>query len=55
MYLVQLSRIPEDELFKICLEFWNFFAQDTLNKTVGARNQQAENLIPGMNLGNFGM
>ena len=29
-YLVQLSRIPEEELFKIILEFWHFFANDTL-------------------------
>lgn len=37
-YLVQLSRIPEEELFKIILEFWHFFANDTLKKT---RSQQS--------------
>ena len=36
MYLVQLSRIPEEELFKIILEFWHWFANDTLQKTKGA-------------------
>ena len=24
-YMLQMSSIPEDELFKICVEFWNFF------------------------------
>ena len=26
-YLLQLSNIPEDELFKISLNFWNFFSE----------------------------
>ena len=34
-FLTQLSRIPEDELFKICLEFWHFFAYNTMLKTKG--------------------
>ena len=42
MYLVQLSRINEEELFKICLEFWHFFALDTLNKTKGMKMQNTE-------------
>ena len=25
-YLCQLSRVPEEELFKICLDFWKYFA-----------------------------
>lgn len=29
-YLVQLSNIPEDELFKISMNFWHFFASDVL-------------------------
>lgn len=32
-YLVQLSNIPEDELFKISMNFWHFFANDVLSKT----------------------
>ncbi len=34
-YLIQLSKIPEDELFKICLEFWHYFANDIMMKTRG--------------------
>ena len=29
-YLIQCTSIPEDELFKICLDFWHFFSQDIL-------------------------
>lgn len=29
--MVQLSQIPEDELFKICLDFWHFLAADIMN------------------------
>ena len=29
-YLVQCTNIPEDELFKICLDFWHFFSYDIL-------------------------
>ena len=32
-YLAQMSRIPDDELFKICLDFWHFFTYDILQKT----------------------
>lgn len=32
-YLVQMTNIPEDELFKICLDFWHFFTLDILQKT----------------------
>ena len=31
-YLAQLSRIPEEELFKICLDFWKFFSYDVMEK-----------------------
>lgn len=33
--MTQLSNIPEDELFKICLDFWHFFTYDILMKTKG--------------------
>jgi exportin-1 len=33
IYLVQLSNVPEDELFKISMNFWHFFASDVLSKT----------------------
>lgn len=29
---MQLSYVTEDELFKICLDFWHFFSQDIYNK-----------------------
>lgn len=32
-YLIQCSNIPEDELFKITLDFWHFFTMDILQKT----------------------
>lgn len=35
-YLIQLTNIPEDELFKICIEFWNFFSHDCLMATRGS-------------------
>lgn len=34
-YLVQLSQVPEDELFKICLDFWNFFSENVMVKVKG--------------------
>ena len=33
--MVQLSSIPEDELFKICLDFWHFIAVDITNHPRG--------------------
>ena len=33
--MVQLSNIPEDELFKICLDFWHFFCYNIMVKTKG--------------------
>jgi hypothetical protein len=42
-YLVQLSNIPEEELFKISLNFWKFFANDVMMKTISPdRLQRAE-------------
>eukprot|EP00357_Protocruzia_adherens_P031388 CAMPEP_0115046264 /NCGR_PEP_ID=MMETSP0216-20121206/48648_1 /TAXON_ID=223996 /ORGANISM="Protocruzia adherens, Strain Boccale" /LENGTH=1097 /DNA_ID=CAMNT_0002429317 /DNA_START=4965 /DNA_END=8258 /DNA_ORIENTATION=- len=32
IYLVQLTDIPEDEIFKINVEYWNWFAQRLYNK-----------------------
>lgn len=32
-YLIQCTNIPEEELFKICLEFWHFWTMDILRKT----------------------
>ena len=31
-YLAQMSRIQDEELFKICLDFWHFFANDVMTK-----------------------
>jgi exportin-1 len=40
IYLVQLSNIPNDEIFKVCVEFWNFLATrvytTTANETMGS-------------------
>lgn len=33
--MLQLTNIQEEELFKICLEFWHWFAHDVMNKTKG--------------------
>ncbi len=48
--MVQLSNIPEDELFKICLDFWHFFCYNVMMKTKG--NQYFDNFA-GMNFGNL--
>jgi len=51
-YLAQMSRIPDEELFKICLDFWHFFSGDVMTK----QQRQAQSLhfgamaIPGLNL-----
>jgi exportin-1 len=34
-FMTQLSRVPEEELFKICLEFWHFFCLNTMMKVRG--------------------
>jgi hypothetical protein len=39
--------VPEEELFKICLEFWKFFATDAMNK----RAAQSQNGFGGGFLG----
>ena len=31
-YLTQMSRIEDEEIFKICLDFWHFFANDVMKK-----------------------
>lgn len=41
-YLIQLSHVPEEELFKICMSFWHFISQDVLNKTRPQSLQTAE-------------
>jgi hypothetical protein len=28
--MVELSLVPEDELFKICIDFWHFIASDII-------------------------
>jgi exportin-1 len=32
-FLIQLSNIEDDELVKICLDYWHFFTMDILKKT----------------------
>lgn len=34
-YMIQLSLVQEEELFKICLEFWHWFSNDVMMKTKG--------------------
>ena len=36
MMMTQFSNIPEDELFKICLDFWNKFCYDIMVKLKGS-------------------
>ena len=46
-----MSRIQDEELFKICLDFWHFFANDVMKKqTQYAQNFQTSTQIPGMNI-----
>lgn len=39
--------MTEDELFKICLDFWHFFSQDIYNKL---KDNNLLNNVDGMNL-----
>lgn len=50
VYLTQMSRIQDEELFKICLDFWHFFAQDIMNKQRQHSMNFAGSQIPGLNL-----
>lgn len=36
--MVQLSNIPEDELFKICLDFWHFLSVDIMQNSRNNRD-----------------
>ena len=49
--MVQLSHIPEDELFKICLDFWHFFCYNVMVKIKGEQYFSAvdPNGIPNYN------
>ena len=49
-YLIELTSVPEDELFKICLEFWNWFANKVMMSLRGSQFMQAQELpqVPGM-------
>lgn len=31
-FMIQLTNVPEEELFKICIEFWHWFCQDGMQK-----------------------
>ena len=53
VYIIQCSNIPEEELFKICLEFWYFFTMDILQKTKKNIFNGTPNQIPGMNFDNM--
>lgn len=56
-FLIQLSNIEDDELVKICLDFWHFFTMDILKKTraqiFDQNNRQDSMTKTGMNL-NYG-
>ena len=48
--VIQCSNIPEEELFKICLEFWFFFTYDILQKSKkGMFSSQQMAPVQGMN------
>jgi len=34
--MIQLTNVPEEELFKICIEFWHWFCNDSMMKTRGS-------------------
>jgi hypothetical protein len=44
--MVQLSNIPEDELFKICLDFWHFLSVDIIQNNRMGQDQQF--YVPGL-------
>ena len=48
--MIQLSNIPEDELFKISLDFWHFFCYNVMLKTKGQQYYDTYTYA-GMNLG----
>lgn len=37
--MVQMSSIPEDELFKICLDFWHYLCIDIQSNPRNSRDQ----------------
>lgn len=49
-YLVRISEVDDDEIFKICLEYWNFLAselyQSETNFRLNPHNRHALNLGP---------
>ena len=47
-----MSRIQDEELFKICLDFWHFFAKDVMEKQRKCAQAflQTNHQIPGLNL-----
>ena len=45
-----MSRIADEELFKICLEFWHFFANNVMTKMRNQQNNFQAASIPGLNL-----
>ena len=47
-YLLQLTSVDEEELFKICLEFWHWFSNNVMTKLRGDQSSQAVPQIPGM-------
>lgn len=32
-YLVEFTRLPDEQIFKICIEFWNSFSKKILQKS----------------------
>ena len=47
-----MSRIQDDELFKICLDFWHFFSKDVMEKQRKCAQafMSPNHQIPGLNL-----
>jgi len=52
-YMIQLTQIPEEELFKICLEFWHWFSNNVMMKIKGSHFFAGQEIpqIPGMDFG----
>jgi hypothetical protein len=44
--MIQMSNVPEDELFKICLDFWHFLSVDIMQNP---RNNKEQAAVVGMN------
>ncbi len=53
IYLLQLSNIPNDEIFKVCAEFWNFLANRVYTTTANESLSATPSLLLGASTFSF--